>query len=227
MLIVLEGIDGSGKSTTAAELFRRLSPYFQNSRYRCKTDISALPFFKQSKLELLKNIVWQKKETDEDPFGAVFWILLIAAWYTALEPAQCKGTDQFDLRVYDGWFYRNIVKTAYRCGKDPAWIKGLFESVETPDLVILLDVDPTVAWQRQPNRKVTELGRWDGFLGDRMESFCGYQTVIRSGLLKMATECGWHVVSPLTNSTASDIALELLPVCLTRLSRLRCAAKTL
>ena len=216
MLVVCEGIDGAGKSTVARLVFDRLLTCAPGASYRTKRDLPVADAYGRDRLERLRDLIWHDNEGHRDPFGAPFWIQLLSAWYTALEPSADAGT-RHELRVYDGWFYRNIVKTRLRSGVDEEWIRGLFRFVAVPDAVVLIDVDPAVAWQRTTRWKATELGRWDGRDGDPREAFCAYQSEIRAGLLAMAAHDRWCVVSPPPMETPDQVADRVAGACLAAL----------
>ena len=61
--------------------------------------------------------------------------------------------------------------------------------------MILLDIDPALAWQRRQSFRATEIGRWDGFGSDAAQSFCGYQGKVREALRTMAEQRHWPLVS--------------------------------
>ena len=63
-------------------------------------------------------------------------------------------------------------------------MRTLFDAVAPPDLVVLLDVEPAVAWGRRSQYMLDEVGRWDGFGGDAFDSFCAYQQLVRGELLE-------------------------------------------
>jgi dTMP kinase len=78
------------------------------------------------------------------------WILLIASWYSALDRIQPLFSAHADrIVVVDGWYYRNIAKTVVRAGGDERWLDSLFASAVNPNVVVVLDVDPEVAWTRR------------------------------------------------------------------------------
>ena len=81
-----------------------------------------------------------------------------------------------------------------------------FDDVATPDVTVLLDIAPHIAWERDKNKKNTELGRWDGFEGSDKDAFCAYQEVIRGKLLLMAEQREWIVVPYLKEDTPAEMS---------------------
>ncbi|MGK4585453.1 dTMP kinase [Kitasatospora sp. HPMI-4] len=206
MLIVIEGIDGSGKSTVAPLVRRALAPQAVGPVAAGKHAIGPADPDTTQRAEQLRQLIWASAESAGDTFGAAHWILLIASWYAGLSRLRPDLTTDGELAVMDGWYYRNIAKTLIREPLDPAWVESLFEPAPQPDLVVLLDVPPETAWQRRTDFKDTELGRWDGFDGPPFESFCAYQGLIRQELLRMAEDRGWLVLDPGPDATPERTA---------------------
>ncbi|MFI5496838.1 dTMP kinase [Actinoplanes sp. NPDC051859] len=203
MLLVIEGIDGAGKSTVAALVARRLG----DRGHRGKKEVDETDTATAVRVDALRDLIWNSPEARRDGFGATHWILLIAAWYAALPRLRADLADDHpDVRVMDGWYYRNIVKTVIREPCDPAWVESLFVTAPQPALVVLLDLPPEVAWSRRPHFHETELGRWDGFTGEPRASFVGYQERVRAGLLEMAADRGWLVLRLDATQTPDQIA---------------------
>jgi dTMP kinase len=207
MYIVIEGIDGAGKSTVAPLLFNLIKHDFPNAKFFLKHSAEFDDAYVSGRMARLKDILWDGHESETDVLGPKFWILLLAAWYTGVQRCRIeKMSDEDALFISDGWYYRNIVKTLIRSNLDRAWLQSLFSTVREPDFVVLLDIDPALAWERRSDFKYTEIGRWDGFLGDSKESYCGYQGLVRAKLLEFAGELGWIVISITPDATPEDIA---------------------
>jgi thymidylate kinase len=109
------------------------------------------------------------------------------------------------LVIFDGWYYRLIARFINK-GFKKEWLETLFDIVKTPDMVVLLDIKPEIAWTRRQTFKPNEVGNWDGFHENNFESFCRYQEKTRQELLRLASEYAWFVVDQSTNLTADDVA---------------------
>jgi thymidylate kinase len=207
MFIVIEGIDGSGKSTLARLLARELNGGQLPAGPGGKTEIGAAAAQTRARADQLRTLIWASPESEGDTFGAAHWILLIASWYAGLarlRPDLAPGWS--GVTVMDGWYYRNIAKTVIREPLDPHWVESLFAPVPEPDVTVLLDTAPSVAWQRRTAFKDTELGRWDGFTGPPEESFLAYQSIVREQLLRMARDRDWLVRAPVPDETPRETA---------------------
>jgi dTMP kinase len=218
VLIAVEGIDGAGKSTVAREVCEQLRAASIDACCVDKKAAGYVPPEVESRAEALRQLIWNS-EAPIDPFGASHWILLIASWYSALDRIQPLFSEHADqVVIVDGWYHRNIAKTIVRSGADEGWLDSLFESAVTPDVVALLDVDPAVAWTRRSDFTDTELGRWDGFDGEPVDAFCGYQERIRQELVRMSDKRGWVRLTPHPTLTPSAVAGELVGQILPRVA---------
>lgn len=200
----MEGIDGSGKSTLAALVARALDP--DRPAPAGKKHLAAADPGTEERAEGLRRLIWSSDESAGDTCGAAHWILLIASWYAALSRLRPDLRDRDTVTVMDGWYYRNIAKTLVREPLDARWVESLFAPVPEPDLTVLLDVRPEVAWSRRDGFKDTEIGRWDGYDGPAREAFHAYQSVIRRELLRMAADRGWLVLAPDPAAPPEEIA---------------------
>lgn len=210
MLIAVEGIDGSGKSTVVRELSEQLISSSVEVCCANKKKAGRVTPEIAARADALSRLIWDA-EAPVDQFGTTHWILLIASWYSALDRFQPMFSPDDDrVVIVDGWYYRNIAKTIVRSGADEDWLDSLFASAVDPDVVVLLDVDPEVAWTRGSEFTDTELGRWDGFEGGPAEAFCRYQARIRRELQRMSERLGWASLTPHPALAPSAIAEEVI-----------------
>lgn len=210
MLVALEGIDGAGKSTVATRLPARLEAAGHGpvELWRKKDHDVADPALR-AHLHALHDLLWGDPagEPDQDVLGTRHYLFLHAAWFAAVTSLRV-GPLRADRRsaVVDGWYYRSVVKAVLRAGVPEAWALSLFEDGDAPDVVVLLDVDPGVAWRRRGGVfSASELGRWDGQAGDAEHAFRTYQTQVRRLLLDMAGRAGWCVVRPDPSWTPDEV----------------------
>lgn len=191
MLVVLEGIDGAGKTSLAKGLVTRLEQRGRSCRLQEKKAIPALPPATTRRLALLQRAIWTDEE-ESDLLGTHFSLYLLAAWYSAFAP-RIDARDS--LTVVDGWFYRVIVKAHLRARLDLEWLHSLFAHLPQPDRTVLVDIEPRLAFSRRSGFKASELGHWDSrSSGTIAEDFVSYQSQVRSALLDMASEKQWCTV---------------------------------
>lgn len=172
--VVLEGVDGSGKSTVC----RRVAEALRSEGYRVETTAEPTSegigaFIRSGKAGRIS----QRAES----------LLFIADRY--------EHTDSIMEKVSEGAvvicdrYYASTV--AYQSAKldgdsaDIGWLKGLCEPfVQRPDAVVLLDVDPEVSMARVESRGEEE---------SKFESI-RFQKQVRDRYLDLAEEYGFEVV---------------------------------
>jgi thymidylate kinase len=205
--IVLEGIDGSGKSTVAPLVFNLLHDRFPGAVYRTKKWADHQDPYLRRQLTALQNQIWVDEVPRRDSLGPDYWILLIAAWYAALNSVRLSSHAPAEsLHVFDGWYYRSIVKTILRSNLSEPYLWSLFANVTAPDVVFLLDVAPRTCWQRTSTFNEAEVGRWAGHDDEAQTSFLAYQDRVRSKLLRLASERGWIIIAPGPDLSPDQVA---------------------
>lgn len=205
MLVVLEGIDGAGKTSLARGLTARLEQRGLSCRLQEKKAVPALPPAATRRLSLLQQAIWTD-EDESDILGTHFSLHLLAAWYSAVGPRMdVRGS----LVVVDGWFYRVVVKAHLRGQLDPEWLHSLFAHLPQPRCTVLVDIEPRLAFSRRSGFKASELGHWDNrSSGTVADDFISYQSQVRSALLDMAAKGQWRTVSQ--DGRALDVILDEL-----------------
>ena len=167
--IVVEGIDGSGKSTMAQhiadELRRRNRPVLR-TREPGGTAIS----------EQIRALLLDAKNSAMVPWAELFLFMASRAQLVdeVIRPTLAKGTDV----VCDRYYYSTAAYqgAAGKVGIDTVMtVAEKIAKFQKPDLVVLLDVDPALARTR------------DGIRNDRVENKgVDYQKKVRAGFLKLA-----------------------------------------
>jgi len=201
-LVVLEGIDGSGKTTLVPLVCQRLRPPSGQALSLLKKGIEYEDAYTRAHLKRLRHVIWDERKPSVDVMGGEHWALLIAGWYAVLQ-ARTLATSH-DTLVSDGWYFRNIAKSLEEhAGLDEAWLRALFVPVHAPDVVVLLDVKPELALQRGRAFDPRECG--ERALGGPTD-FVTYQSRIRCRMLGMAADEGWIVVTVEEEQTPEELA---------------------
>jgi len=167
--IVVEGIDGSGKSTMAArvaEALRRRGRKALRTREPGGTPLG----------ERIRELLLDRKNSAMVPHAELFLFMASRAQLVdqVVRPSLARGIDV----VCDRYYYSTAAYqgAAGRVGIDTViTVAEKIAKFQRPDLVLLLDLDPALARRR------------DGIRNDRVESKgLGYQKKVRAGFLKLA-----------------------------------------
>jgi len=167
--IVVEGVDGSGKSTMATRLAEDLA---RRGRKVLRTrEPGGTPLG-----EKIRALLLDAKNSEMVPFTELFLYMASRAQLVdeVIRPALNRGTDV----ICDRYYYSTA---AYQGAAGKVGIQTVIEvaekiaKFERPDLVALLDLDPAVARHRDGNRT------------DRVEiKGLEYQRKVRAGFLQLA-----------------------------------------
>jgi dTMP kinase len=167
--IVVEGIDGSGKSTMAARVADDLRRRGRNALRTREPGGTPLG-------EKIRELLLDAKNSEMVPYAELFLFMASRAQLVdqVVRPALALGTDV----VCDRYYYSTA---AYQGAAGKVGIDTVITVAEKiakfrkPDLVLLLDLDPALARSR------------DGIRNDRVESKgLDYQKKVRAGFLKLA-----------------------------------------
>ena len=135
LLIVIEGTDGSGKSTQV----NMLSKYIKDKCFGC-----TVSQWKTSRL--ISGIINEAKEINM--LNTTTFSLLYAADYTdRLENEIIPALKAGFVVLMDRYIYTAYVRDSVR-GHDINWVKSLYSYAPKPDLVFYLNVSPDILIKR-------------------------------------------------------------------------------
>jgi thymidylate kinase len=214
--IAVEGIDGAGKTTLAQIAARILAA--DGVTFCARKQVCEAPKVVHDAMADLAALLWKRGDCRDDnllPPG--FWLHLQAAWYAAyshclLAPQLAAGTTV----LVDGWHYKFAAKLRM-LGFSQTTLDAAFAQALAPDAVILLDIDPAQAWQRQRNFNQSELGLHQGYRALGRESFLSYQGEVLAGMREFAARYGWTILK-LDATAAPAINAERLAACVRRIN---------
>lgn len=165
LLIVIEGTDGSGKSTQLELLKRSL----QDKSYGVMVSE-----WKTSRL--IANVIDDAK--DRNLLNATTYSLLYAADFAdRLENQIIPALKSGFIVLLDRYFYTALARDVVR-GQDIEWVKNLYEYAPEPDLIFYLDMPVDILLKRiigTTGLDFYESGRDVGFSTDFYKSFEIYQ----------------------------------------------------
>ena len=134
-LIVIEGIDGAGKTTHARKLVRWLRKKGIRARYTFEPTRGAIG-------RILEKMA-SKRKVDVRVEALLFAADRIDHLNKIIRPLLEKGF----IIISDRYVHSSIVYQSVTVG-DQGWVEELNKFAEKPDLVILLDVDPETGLKR-------------------------------------------------------------------------------
>ena len=134
-LIVIEGIDGAGKTTHARKLVRWLRKKGIRTRYTFEPTRGAIG-------RILEKMA-SKRKVDVRVEALLFAADRIDHLNKIIRPLLEKGF----IIISDRYVHSSIAYQSITVG-DQGWVKELNKFAEKPDLVILLDVDPETGLKR-------------------------------------------------------------------------------
>lgn len=166
LLIVIEGTDGSGKSTQV----NLLSEYIKNQCFAC-----SVSEWKTSRL--ISGVINEAK--DRNMLNTTTFSLLYAADYTdRLENEIIPALKAGFIVLMDRYIYTAFVRDSVR-GHNINWVKNLYSFAPKPDLVFYLTVPPNILIKRLIAKNGVldyfESGRDIGLSQDIYNSFEIYQ----------------------------------------------------
>lgn len=191
--IILEGIDGSGKTTVAEMLTNRLQREGKKANFLNKKYSDYPEGFLRDFTQKIGDALWTPTHdapvTDVTDFG---WYYLHATWYSVLaNNALRESLKKFEYTIMDGWYYKILVRFLAKNKYKAADLALPFQHLPKGDLVIYLDIDPRVAVERKTGFSDAELGRNEGLSGDAVIDFITYQSMVKEIYDAVASELNW------------------------------------
>ena len=181
LLVVIEGTDGSGKSTQL-ELLKR---YMQDMSYGVMVSE-----WKTSRL--IAKVIDEAKE--RNLLNASTYSLLYAADFAdRLENQIIPALNAGFIVLLDRYYYTALARDVVR-GQDIEWVKNLYEFAPEPDLVFYLDMPVDILLKRiigTTGLDFYESGRDVGFSTDFYKSFEIYQNRCLEEYNRMKSEYGF------------------------------------
>ena len=198
VLIVLEGADGSGRSTQI-----RLLRNWLESRGHAVTEVG------------LRRSTLVGKELGEAKEGNTLGHKTMSLFYATDFADQLEHTMVPALRagyivLADRYIYTLMARDIVR-GADPAWVERIYGMALVPDAVFYLRVNPRLLIERTLEKN-GQLDFWEsgmdiGLAPDMYDSFVKYQTLLQSEFRRLQERYGFEVVNG--NRSRRSVAADL------------------
>jgi dTMP kinase len=201
VFISLEGIDGAGKTTTAAMLVDMLrADGIQVTFAKHNATDTTDPYVAAYLADMRK----LQLSSDRGPYyqlGEPHWALIRASYYALVD--HCVVTPALEagnLVVADGWYYKFIARImAGRAENHPDFARveqllAIFAPIRVPGSVFMLDVPPHLAARRKQAFNPGELGPQNFGVEDHSRAFTRYQSSVREHLVAMSQIQLWNVL---------------------------------
>jgi dTMP kinase len=197
-LIVIEGADGSGRSTQIAELVNWL-------------ETSGLPTVQVG----LKRSTLVSEELEKAQEGNVLSRTTLSLFYATdfadqLENIILPALKAGFIVLSDRYIYTLMARDMVR-GMDEAWLKNLYGIAPVPDAVFYLSVEPEELVQRNLSKNAT-LDYWEsgmdlGLSRDMFDSFLQYQASMQDVFKTLQKTYGFDIVD--ANRSVNSVTKEL------------------
>ena len=184
-LIVVEGADGSGRSTQIAELVNWLET---NGRPTVQVG--------------LKRSTLVSEELEKAQEGNVLSRTTLALFYATdfadqLENIILPALKSGFIVLADRYIYTLMARDMVR-GMDEPWLKNLYGIAPEPDAVFYLSVEPQELVQRNLAKSAT-LDYWEsgmdlGLSRDLFDSFVQYQTLLQTAFRELQKTYGFEII---------------------------------
>jgi dTMP kinase len=197
-LIVVEGADGSGRSTQITRL------------------VQWLETIGHAAIQVgIKRSTLVSEELDRAQEGNILSRTTLSLFYATDFADQLENVILPALRagfivLSDRYIYTLMARDMVR-GMDEAWLKNLYGIALEPDAVFYLEVDAQELVQRNLSKNAT-LDYWEsgmdlGFSRDVFDSFVQYQNAMRAAFRRLQKTYGFSIVSG--NRSVDGITEEL------------------
>lgn len=195
-LICFEGLDGSGKTTTARSVANMLAARGVSAVLVERKDPDCGNDELTRRMRLLKTLIWEYGDVPICEFGDYHALYNMASWFSAIDKCKIQPLLATGVHVVvDNWFYKFLARFTLKTTIDAGHLRACFDHLTRPDLVIHLDITPEGAAARKREFGKGETGFFDGLGEPGLDSFIRYQDRVRHVLNKFARAEGWFSIA--------------------------------
>lgn len=194
-LIIIEGIDGSGKTTLAKHLKDCLG---EKAYFLSKKSMEANTDFQKQFMSEIKPILWERKPTE--PISEIdeeSWLYLHMLWYHMLQKFVITNKlKNYEYVIMDGWYYKFLARHFVNKKMETSTAELLVKRLLQPDKVFLLNVSPEICFKRKDQIKASECGAHEK--GQKTElainDFCEYQEKVYAVYVEILSESNLSII---------------------------------
>ncbi|MCC6156817.1 MAG: thymidylate kinase [Deltaproteobacteria bacterium] len=197
-LIVLEGTDGSGRSTQIA----LLTEWLESQGFAVQT------------MGLRRSLLLADNIDDLIAHNVItrttLALMYATDFYDSLENVIIPGMRAGSVLLADRYVYTLIARAVVR-GLDRAFVEKIYEHALVPDLTFRLELSPQIAFERE-FRKAQAISYWESgrdmnLSPDLFDSFIKYQTMVKTQFDRMAKR--YEFVNVAADASIAQVNLQL------------------
>lgn len=195
-LIAFEGIDGSGKTTTATLLAERLTAHGVGTSLHLNRSLGPV----RDALDTIAHEDGYRDRFDRFGAGNAQFIGAMLKWRELLDLEPLLDQDNHVV-VLDRYFYTHLALAVAHKTTNGVVLRRLFSVFPAPDIVLFIDVDPKVAVERvfkrgQDTNSLNYLVRLrDGFVS--LPEMRQFQVLTGDAGPAAVLDDAWRVISPM------------------------------
>lgn len=170
-----------------------------------KRDTAVREPFAREQLQALAERLWGVPHDSRlNAVGSLHWVFLNASYFAATHHALSEELGAKQIAVMDNWINKLVARMASNGEFELDELLRMLAPLPQPDLVVMLDVPPSVAASR---REFSDAER--GLLTSADNTFETFQSTVRSNLFRMADHYKWDLLVP-GDSTPDEVALDVV-----------------
>ena len=190
-LISIEGGDGAGKSTVARCLYERLVIANAPVLLVQPKHPEFLHDYIQKFMAALEKVLRGPRHLLSDHH----WVSLTSAWYQIINEYLVRpALERREIVILDSWYHKPLARFRLQNKEIFAEAQNCFRSLEKPEAVFLLDIDPELAADRKSEFGFGETGNFEQRRDMNRQNFVSYQHRTRQMLRTMAAEEEWQII---------------------------------
>lgn len=188
MLIALTGADSIGKSTVSKLLAGEADNHGRMMQVLDRWDICNNPEYPQGRF--IRIPLPELKQCVAEMRGPSRLIFILWTVYSVIESYDPESPTITLIDSY--WMKHAAAEIAY--GLPEEFVLGLVSMLPKPDLTILMDLPPEMAFQRKEKSGFSDLNYYECGMDKTLsrDSFISHQSKIRAQLAHWSQQNGWH-----------------------------------